>query len=193
MKKKILAIGIIAILITMLVVLTGCGNKNGEINSSNNGSNSKAEKKLEEFWQNYEANGDAEKLLKCIDWAGFKIMERGETRKSDLEEFDRVYNEELEGLESTLKYYAEKEDNEDNIERLQKYIDGNATSLKEIKSTEKIGNNLYKIDIIMERETRNYGETEKTNQTFYVMEKGGEYYVIYDDGQIIHYIEDRVH
>ena len=45
MKKKILAIGIIAILITMLVVLTGCGNKNGEINSSNNGSNSKAEKK----------------------------------------------------------------------------------------------------------------------------------------------------
>ena len=193
MKKKILAIGIIAILITMLVVLTGCGNKNGEINSSNNGSNSKAEKKLEEFWQNYEANGDAEKLLKCIDWAGFKIMESGETRKSDLEEFDRFYNEELEGLESTLKYYSEKEDNEDNIERLQKYIDGNATSLKEIKSTKKIGNDLYKIDIIMERETRKYGETEKTNQTFYVMEKGGEYYVIYDDGQIIHYIEDRVH
>ena len=185
----------------MLVILTGCSKNNNEESSenkesslsSNNSSASKAEKKLEEFWENYEANGDAENLLKCIDWAGFKIMENSETRKSDLEEFNKLYNEKLEGLESTLKNYEKKEDNEDNIERLQKYIDGNATSLKEIKNTEKIGNNLYKIDIIMERESSNYGESEKTNQTFYVMEKNGEYYVIYDDGQIIHYIEDKVH
>ena len=35
MKKKILTIGIIAMLITMLVILTGCGNENADNNNDN--------------------------------------------------------------------------------------------------------------------------------------------------------------
>lgn len=50
MKKKILAIGIIAMLITMLVVLTGCGNKknNETVTSTNQSSSNENQTKVQE-------------------------------------------------------------------------------------------------------------------------------------------------
>lgn len=177
MKKKILSILLmIALMAGTLVGLTACGDNDSKESSSS----SSPETVVKEFIKNVEGK-KADKIVKQIDMVGIAAWN---SCYGDYEDYDDNYEDYQEEYDDLDKDEVEEylDSLEEEMQEEFDYIDKIKIEIKKINDAEKVEDtkNLYsvnaklKVSVTEDDDT----ETDTTTVDFYLMKKGGKYYIV---------------